>query len=356
MSMDEKLREILAGFPLDAPARDCQRYGKGHINETYLVTTDSKRYILQKISRTAFPDVEGLMENIAGVTEFLRKKDPDPRSAMHIIRTGQGRSYLQYGEECWRMYDYVEGTVSLQAPETDRDFYESAVGFGRFISLLADYPAATLHEPIPNFHNTPDRYRIFLDVLKRDPLGRAKNVEREVAFVLEQQEEMAALQTMLSRGTLPLRVTHNDTKLNNVLLDEVTHKAVCVIDLDTVMPGLAAYDFGDSIRFGAATAAEDEPDLEKMTIDLGKYETYARGFVSACQGLTREELASLPLGAKTMTMECGIRFLTDYLDGDHYFAIHRPGHNLDRARTQFRLVSQMQRRWDEMRAIIEKVR
>lgn len=355
--MDEKLQAVLAQFQLDGQPIDCQRYGQGHINETYLTITDrKKRYILQKINRTAFPDVAGLMENIVGVTEFLSRKNADPRATMHIVRTNSGKPYLQNGEECWRVYDFVEGTVSLQAPETDRDFYESAVGFGRFISQLADYPAATLHEPIPKFHNTPDRYRIFLDVLKRDPLGRAKTAEREIAFALEHQEEMAALQAMLDRGELPLRVTHNDTKLNNVLLDENTHAAVCVIDLDTVMPGLAAYDFGDSIRFGAASAAEDGKNLDAMTIDLKKYETYARGFTGACQGLTEAEFASLPLGAKTMTIECGVRFLTDYLDGDHYFAIHREGHNLDRARTQFRLAAEMTKNWDEMRSIVEKVK
>ena len=355
--MDEKKQAILAEFQLDGTADDCQRYGQGHINETYLAVTDSgRRYILQKISRTAFPNVEELMENIEGVTEFLRRKNTDPRAAMHIVKTNGGKTYYQCGVDCWRVYDFVEGTVSLQAPETDRDFYESAVGFGRFISQLADYPAATLYEPIPKFHNTPNRYRIFTDVLKRDPMGRAKNVEREIAFALEHQEEMTALQSMLDRGELPLRVTHNDTKLNNVLLDEKTHEAVCVIDLDTVMPGLAAYDFGDSIRFGAASAAEDERNLDLMTVDLGKYETYVQGFVSACRGLTEAEFDSLALGAKTMTMECGVRFLTDYLDGDHYFAIHREGHNLDRARTQFRLVSEMTKKWDEMRRIVEKYR
>ena len=355
--MEEKLQKILAEFQLEGQPINSQRYGQGHINETYLIETDShKRYILQKISRTVFPDVAGLMENIVNVTDFLCQKNPDPRAAMRIVWTNSGKSYWEDSEESWRVYDYVEGTISLQTPETDRDFYESAVGFGRFISQLADYPAATLHEPIPNFHNTPDRYRIFLDVLRRDPMGRAKTVEPEIAFALSHQEEMAALQTMRSRGELPLRVTHNDTKLNNVLLDEKTHEAVCVIDLDTVMPGLTAYDYGDSIRFGAATAAEDEQNLDLMTIDLQKYEIYTRGFVGACRGLTEAEIASLPLGAKTVTMECGIRFLTDYLDGDHYFAIHREGHNLDRARTQFRLVSEMTKKWDEMRAIVEKIK
>lgn len=355
--MDENKQAILAEFQLDGKAIDCQHYGQGHINETYLVTTTgSKRYILQKISRTAFPDVDGLMKNIVGVTEFLRQKDPDPRAAMHIVRTNGGKPYLQKDEECWRVYEFVEGTVSLQAPETDRDFYESAVGFGRFISQLADYPAATLHESIPNFHNTPDRYRIFSEVLKRDPMGRAKNVEREVAFVLEHQQEMAALQAMLSAGELPLRVTHNDTKLNNVLLDQATGRPVCVVDLDTVMPGFSVYDFGDAIRSGASTAAEDEKDFTRARVDTDFFEAFSRGFLHGCRGgLTSEEIRLLPVGAMGITLECGMRFLTDYLLGDTYFHCSRPGQNLDRCRVQFHLVQDMLEQEKKLCACIKKM-
>ncbi len=252
------------------------------------------------------------------------------------------------------MYDFVEGTICLQLPETDEDFYQSAVGFGTFQQLLTDFPAAKLHETIPNFHNTPDRYRALLETLERDPMHRAAQVQPEIEFALARQAEMSAIQNALTAGELPLRVTHNDTKLNNVLLDAKTRKALCVIDLDTVMPGSSLYDFGDSIRFGAATAAEDEKDLSKMEMILERFRVFTRGYVRACPGLTGKELEMLPMGAKTMTMECGVRFLTDYLDGDHYFAVHREGQNLDRARTQFKLVADMEKKWDEMRKIVEE--
>ena len=250
------------------------------------------------------------------------------------------------------MYDFVEGTICLQLPETDEDFYQSAVGFGTFQQLLTDFPAAKLHETIPNFHNTPDRYRALLETLERDPMHRAAQVQPEIEFALARQAEMSAIQNALASGKLPLRVTHNDTKLNNVLLDAKTRKALCVIDLDTVMPGSSLYDFGDSIRFGAATAAEDEKDLSKMEMSLERFRVFTRGYVRACPGLTGKELEMLPMGAKTMTMECGVRFLTDYLDGDHYFAVHRGGQNLDRARTQFRLVADMEKKWNEMQKIV----
>ena len=252
------------------------------------------------------------------------------------------------------MYDFGEDSICLQLPETDEDFYQSAVGFGTFQQLLTDFPAAKLHETIPNFHNTPDRYRALLETLERDPMHRAVQVQPEIEFALARQAEMSAIQNALASGKLPLRVTHNDTKLNNVLLDAKTRKALCVIDLDTVMPGSSLYDFGDSIRFGAATAAEDEKDISKMEMSLDRFRVFTRGYVRACPGLTGKELEMLPMGAKTMTMECGVRFLTDYLDGDHYFAVHREGQNLDRARTQFKLVADMEKKWDEMRKIVEE--
>lgn len=353
--MSEALFEILRGFRLDAEPVSCEPYGCGHINATYLaVTASGRRYILQKINHHTFCDVAGLMENITSVTEFLRTKTDDPRSVLTLVKTADGASYLHAQEGYWRVYDFVEDTICLQQPETDEDFYQSAVGFGTFQQLLAEFPAEKLHETIPNFHNTPDRYRAFLETLERDPMRRAAQVQPEIEFALARQSEMAALQTALKAGELPLRVTHNDTKLNNVLLDAKTRKALCVIDLDTVMPGSSLYDFGDSIRFGAATAAEDEKDLSKMTIDLELYRIFTRGFLTACPGLTENERKALPLGALTMTLECGVRFLTDYLDGDHYFGIHYPDHNLDRARTQFKLVSEMEKHWDEMAEIVEE--
>ena len=351
--MNKSLLDILRGFQLDAEPVSCAPYGCGHINATYLaVTASGRRYILQKINHHTFRDVAGLMENITAVTEFLHTKTDDPRSVLTLVRTHEGASYLHAQEGYWRVYNFVEDTLCLQLPETDEDFYQSAVGFGTFQQLLADFPAEKLHETIPSFHNTPDRYRAFLDVLDRDPMRRAAQVQLEIEFALARQSEMAALQNALTVGELPLRVTHNDTKLNNVLLDAKTRKALCVIDLDTVMPGSSLYDFGDSIRFGAATAAEDERDLSKMELSLERFRAFTRGYIRACPNLTQKEVELLPLGAKVMTMECGVRFLTDYLDGDHYFAVHRSGQNLDRARTQFKLAADMEKKWSDMQKIV----
>ena len=351
--MNENLFEVLRAFRLDAKPVSCEPYGCGHINVTYLAVMESgRRYILQKINNNTFRDVAGLMENITAVTEFLRTKTDDPRGVLTLVKTHDSASYLHAQDAYWRTYDFVEDSICLQLPETDEDFYQSAVGFGTFQQLLTDFPAAKLHETIPNFHNTPDRYRALLETLERDPMHRAAQVQPEIEFALARQAEMATIQNALTAGELPLRVTHNDTKLNNVLLDAKTRKALCVIDLDTVMPGSSLYDFGDSIRFGAATAAEDEKDISKMEMSLDRFRVFTRGYVRACPGLTAKELELLPMGAKTMTMECGVRFLTDYLDGDHYFAVHRDGQNLDRARTQFKLVADMEKKWDEMRKIV----
>ena len=348
--------EVLKQFQLDSPVVSSDRYGCGHINETYLVITESgRRYILQKLSNRAFPDIEGLQENIDAVTRYLHTQINNPYGALTLIPTVDGKTYYHAGENSdWRVYDFIEGSICLQAPETPEDFYQSAIAFGTFQQQLAGFPAETLHETIKNFHNTPDRYRIFKEVLARDVMGRAKDVQPEIDFALAHEEVGTKLTAMLAAGELPLRVTHNDTKLNNVTLDEKTRTPLCVIDLDTTMPGLSASDFGDSIRFGAATAAEDEKDLSKMTVNLDLYRTFTKGFLAACPGLTENERKTLPLGALTMTLECGVRFLTDYLDGDHYFGIHYPEHNLDRCRTQFKLVSEMEAKWDEMAKIIEE--
>ena len=353
--MNEKMLAVLHSFRMDGEPVSCEPYGSGHINVTYLVVTQSgRRYILQMINHHTFRDVAGLMENISSVTEHLRRKSGDPRRALTLVPTTSGACYLCVQGEYWRMYNFVEDTICLQLPETDEDFYQSAVGFGTFQRMLADFPAANLHETIPNFHNTPDRFRAFIETVERDPMHLAKNVQPEIKFALDRQAEMATTQNALAVGELPLRVTHNDTKLNNVLLDAATRQALCVIDLDTVMPGSSLFDFGDSIRFGAATAAEDEQDLSKVEMSLERFRVFTRGYVRSCPGLTAKELELLPLGAKTMTMECGIRFLADYLDGDHYFAIHRDGQNLDRCRTQFKLVADMEKKWAEMQKIVKE--
>lgn len=348
---------VLSNFQLDAPVVSCERYGCGHINVTYLVVTQTgRRYILQKISNRAFPDVAGLQENIAAVTAWLHNQISDPNGALTLIPTRDGKSWYHAGENSdWRVYDFIENSLCLQAPESAEDFYQSAIAFGTFQQQLNGFPAETLHETIKNFHNTPDRYRLFRLALEKDVMGRAKDVQPEIEFVLAHEEIGSRLMSMLKAGELPLRVTHNDTKLNNVMLNADTRKPLCVIDLDTTMPGLSAYDFGDSIRFGAATAAEDEKDLSKVTMSLDLFRTFTSGFLAACPGLTEKEREVLPLGALTMTLECGVRFLTDYLDGDHYFGIHYPDHNLDRCRTQFKLVADMEAKWDEMARIIKEL-
>ena len=348
--------EVLKSFCLDAPVASCERYGCGHINVTYLVVTESgRRYILQKINNSIFKDVPGLMGNIAAVTKYLREMINDPRGVLTLVPTTDGADYLQdENGGFWRVYDFVEQSICLQSPECADDFYQSAVAFGAFQQQLKDFPAETLCEVIPNFHNTVDRYRIFKEALAADVCGRAASVKAEIDFALAREQEAGTLVNMLAEGKLPLRVTHNDTKLNNVMLDEVTRKPLCVIDLDTVMPGLSLYDFGDSIRFGAATAPEDEKDLSKMVMDLGLFETYTKGFLSACPGLTENERDMLPMGAKLMTLECGVRFLTDYLSGDTYFRTHYEGQNLDRCRTQFKLVADMEGKWDEMKRIVKE--
>lgn len=353
--MEQHVEEILARFELEGMPVFCQSWGQGHINVSKLVETDAgRRYILQKINHGIFCDVDALMENIRRVTEHLKRKNPDPRSVLQIVPTLDGRLYTEIQGEYWRIYDYIENSLCLQNPETEEDFYESAVGFGRFQQELLDFPADWLHETIPNFHNTPLRCLAFRQTIERDPMGRKKLVPGEIAFALGREEALGTLQAALDCGSLPLRVTHNDTKLNNVLLDAETRKALCVIDLDTVMPGSSVYDFGDAIRFGGSLVGEDTTHPETVQLCLSRFRAFTRGYLSACPDLTANELEMLPMGAWTMTMECGIRFLADYLDGDHYYATQRPGQNLDRARSQFALAADMEKKWHDMTRIIKE--
>ena len=342
---------VLSAFRLEGRPVSCERYGQGHINETYLVRTDAPRdYILQKIAHHVFHDVPALMRNIQLVTEHIARRDPDPRHTMRIVPTVSGAAYFEDGEGgWWRVYEFVTDSLCLQAPETLEDFRQSAIAFGTFQRLLSDFPVAELAESIPHFHDTPDRFRKLHAAIEADKVGRAHQVREEIAFALAQERYADRNTSLRASGALPLRVTHNDTKLNNVLLDATTRRALCVIDLDTVMPGLVADDFGDSIRFGASTAREDEKDLSRVSLSLERYEAYTRGFLEASGGsLTQEELRSLPWGARLMTLEVGIRFLTDYLEGDVYFHTAYPEHNLDRMRTQFTLVADMERKWADM--------
>ena len=347
------MKEVFKLFQYEGEIISVEPYGNGHINQTFLAVTDKRRYILQKINNSIFKDVDGLMNNINSVGEFLAQRDPDPRHVLMPIRTREGGLYALVDGAYWRLYNFIEGSICLDKVETAADFEMSAFAFGDFQKRLADFPAHTLTETIVKFHDTPDRYRIFREALAKDPLGRAKDCQAEIEFALAHEKIAGTMTEMLAKGELPLRVTHNDTKLNNVLLDAETRQPLCVIDLDTVMPGLAGNDFGDSIRFGATTGAEDEQDLSKVNFDIGLYTAYARGFIGACGGsLTDNEIDTLPMGAILMTLECGVRFLTDHILGDTYFRIHRENHNLDRCRTQFKLVADMEARKDEMLAIV----
>ena len=359
-----EMHELIGMFAVDGTVTDIHEFGNGHINRTYLAELNrngqTEKYIFQQINTDIFRNVDQLMENISGVTSHLKRKirqaggDPS-RETLQVIPARNGKSYYRDGESCYRMYPFISHTYSYDAVKNPQDFYESALAFGKFQSLLSDYPAGTLHETIPDFHHTGKRFEAFCRSVKADVCGRACLVAPEIRFVMERGPQTSVLTDLLEQHRLPLRVTHNDTKLNNILIDNDTGKGICIIDLDTVMPGLSAYDFGDAIRFGANTAAEDETDLSKVSLDPELYGLYVRGYLEGCNGsLTQKELEMLPVGAKLMTLECGMRFLTDYLSGDVYFRIHREHHNLDRCRTQFALVADMERRWTQMNTLVQQ--
>ena len=364
---ENTLHEALAAFDFGNPVVGAARFGCGHINDTFCVHTQPKDdccrcFILQRMSAAAFKHPEQLMANIIGITDYLGKKIEEAggdrsREAMEVLRTADGKPFFTDSEGgAWRVYPYVTGTYCYQSAETPELFEASARAFGKFQRMLCDYPAETLFEAIPHFHDTEDRLQKLKDAIDADIMGRVAVCGEEIAFALAREKDCSVALQAQRDGILPLRVTHNDTKLNNVLMDKETGEGLCVIDLDTTMPGLAINDFGDSIRFGANHNVEDEKDLTKVNFDIDLYEAYARGFLEGAAGaLTDAELDYLPWGAKLMTLECGIRFLTDYLSGDTYFRIHHTHMNLDRCRTQFKLVRDMEEQWDEMHAVIRRL-
>ena len=359
------LSEVLAAYAFPETLLGIVRYGQGHINDTFCVVCqpqegDCIRYILQGLSSAAFPHPEELMENFIGITSYLKEKiiangGDVSRETLSLVKTRDGKDfYTDSNGKVWRLTPFIENTDCFQSA-TPELFEASARAFGRFQYMLQGYPAHTLHETIMNFHNTEDRYAKFLAALEADKHDRAKDIPGEIQFVLDRKADCSVALQALRDGKLPLRVTHNDTKLNNILIDRDTHEGICVIDLDTTMPGLSINDFGDSIRFGANHSKEDEKDLSKVNFDIELYEAYTRGFLEGAKGsLTAAELEYLPWGARLMTLECGIRFLTDYLDGDHYFRIHYADQNLDRCRTQFKLVKDMEEQFDAMAAVVSK--
>ncbi|MBS5130624.1 MAG: phosphotransferase [Lachnospiraceae bacterium] len=360
------LEDAVYAFGFGTNCSYVKPFGEGHINETYAVYMpeqdgqDVPCYVLQRINTNVFKNPDQVMDNIFGVTEYLRNVirqdggDLD-RETLSYIKTKDGESYFEDDNgQPWRCLHYVPNSVCYQQVERPEQFYQSALSFGHFLKQLGDYPAESLYETIPQFHDTVKRFRDFDDAQRKDVKNRARYCRPEIDFVLKRENDCGVLMQQLGEGLLPLRVTHNDTKLNNILFDADTGKGLCIIDLDTIMPGLAANDFGDSIRFGASTAEEDEKDLEKVHFDINLYEMYVKGYLETAKDvLTPEEIASLPWGARLMTLECGMRFLADFLQGDVYFKIAYPEHNLVRARTQFRLVEEMEEQFDEMNRILQ---
>ncbi len=360
------MKNVVKNFNIDGTVLSVERYGEGHINETYLAVVlengVEKNYILQKINNKLFTNVEMLMNNIKLVTEYNRTKiierggNPD-RESLSLVYTKDGKSYYhsENGDGYFRMYIFITDAVAHQKVTNPDQFYQSAVAFGEFANLLAEFDAKALYEVIPNFHNTVSRFKNFKNSLNTDKFDRAKLVKDEIDFVIQRENYCSKIVDLLESGEMPTKVTHNDTKLNNVMLDVVTNKPVAVIDLDTIMPGSICYDFGDSIRFGCNTGAEDERDLSKVNFDIDLFEYYTKGYLKALGNtVTEVEKNNLAFGAILMTFECGMRFLADYLDGDVYFRTHRDGHNLDRARTQFKLVKDMEASLDEMNKIVDK--
>ena len=361
------LEDAIYAFGFGQKCSYVKPFGEGHINETYAVYmqeedgSDVPQYVLQRLNINVFKNPSQVMENIFGVTEFLREVireeggDVD-RETLSYIKTKSGETYFEDAQgQPWRCLHFISNSVCYQTVEEPDQFYQSAKSFGHFLKQLGNYPAESLHETIPQFHDTVKRFRDFAKAVKKDVKNRSRSCKKEIAFALEREEDCGVLMEQLNKGLLPLRVTHNDTKLNNILFDSDTDKGLCIIDLDTIMPGLAANDFGDSIRFGASTAEEDEKDLEKVHFDIHLYELYVKGYLEMAKDvLTPAEIESLPWGARIMTLECGMRFLTDYLQGNVYFKTAYPEHNLVRARTQFRLVKEMEEQFSEMNEILTK--
>lgn len=359
-------KSIAEKFELEGELKTSDNHICGHINDTFILKCEKEdgediKYVLQRVNSDIFKNPEELMENIEKVTSHIKNKvideKGDPlRETLNIVKTKEGMNYYKCEEgNYWRVFNFIHGASTYQIVEKPEHLYTAGKALGKFQKQLADFNVESLHETIPDFHNTEKRFETFMEAVKEDIKGRAESVQEEIDFVIKRAEDTKVLVNMIKENRIPLRVTHNDTKFNNIMIDDETGDGIAVIDLDTVMPGLSLYDFGDSIRSGATTALEDEVDLSKVNFDLNLYEHFAKGFLeSAGDAFTKNEIDYLPFSAKLMTFECGMRFLMDYLNGDTYFKIHRENHNLDRARNQFKLVSDMESQMDDMKEIIYK--
>ena len=357
----EKISSICAEFDIDAKVTDAVSFGNGNINLTYLVSFDKDfRCVLQRINTNVFKKPDELMENVMGVTAFVSKKlaergEDVTRGTLSFYATKDGRNYYTDDEGyAWRMYRCVENATAYDSAEKEGLLYEAAYAFGRFQQLLGEYPAETLYETIPDFHNTPARYKAFEEALANNAAGRADSVAREIDILRKYAPRASVVTDALESGEIPTRVTHNDTKLNNVLIDDETGKGICVIDLDTVMPGSLLYDFGDSVRFAANNGAEDAEDLSEVWLDLDRFTEYSKGFLCGVgEAITEREKEFLPMSVFLLTYELALRFMTDYLNGDTYFKIKYPEHNIVRTRAQIKLLEDIDAKLEKMEDIVK---
>ena len=359
------IREIASHFDFRADFVHAHGYGSGHINDTYCAWFDQAglrvRYVIQRVNHNVFKKPVELMENVQRVTEFslarlLEAGNPEARRrTLTVIPSNDGKPYAFDAEgSVWRAYPFIERARGYDELETNEQAYQAARAFGAFQNLAAGLTGPRLHETIPNFHNTPKRLEALQAAIAEDAAGRKSEVGAEIDFALARAADCARITDLIASGEIPERVTHNDTKLNNVLLDDVTAEGVCVIDLDTTMPGSALYDFGDMVRTAAPTTREDDTDLAKLDLCLDRFEALVRGYLSTATFLNAAERANLAFAGSLLTLECGIRFLTDYLQGDVYFKIKRPGHNLDRCRNQFAYVAAQEKKLAQMEEIVGK--
>ena len=352
-------REILGNFNINSEVQSVYLFGSGHINETYLVSTSSTQYILQSLNTKVFPNYVGVMDNIEKVTSFQKAKyvqeGKDISKMLYLIKTKDDKNFLYRDEKCYRMFNFIKDSMVFQQTNDLAILEEAGFGLGDFISNLNGFDATKIVEVIPNFHNTKVRFKDFERAIREDRAYRAKSVKDDIDFVLARKDYSSIIVDRLNGGQIPLRVTHNDTKLNNFMFDEKTHKFTCLVDLDTIMPGSLLYDFGDAIRIAASTAGEEERDLSKVKFNIDNYEAFLKGFLRGIKdAITPQEAKLLHISAKIMTFEIGMRFLMDYLDGDVYFKVHEEDMNLVRARTQLKMVQEIEQNEKEMEKILYK--
>lgn len=350
--MEQELLNASKHFNIKGNILSIEPYGSGLINSTFIIKTDIKNYILQRINTKLFVDVDGLMNNISLVTDYFHKKNPD-KQCIHIIKTKDGKLYYKDNENCFRVYHFVKNSYSMDVVDSAEKFYLTARAFGDFVSNFYDFDASELIEVIPNFHNTEDRYRLFLEALDNNKANRKNEIKEEIKFITDRKNYASRVLNFIRSGDIPLRVTHNDTKLNNILFDKDTNQPLAIIDLDTVMPGTVLYDIGDSLRFGTNATFEDDPNLDNVKFKIEYFEAYVKGYLEKYKP-TKAEKDNIAFSAILLTYECGMRFLTDYLNGDTYFRCTRKNHNLDRARNQFKLIQEMEKSLPEMEAIVNK--